>query len=75
MSRLRFRATISDPKVDLIKDSNEIGVFTNVEVIAPGGIRGAGRANIKGILSYDAKKGARFKTGYHFFCGINLYII
>lgn len=51
---------ISEPIVDLIKDSNEIGVSTNVEVLGPGGMQSAGRANIKGTLIYDAVKGAFF---------------
>jgi len=49
--------TVSDPKVDLIKESNEIGVFTNIEVIALGSLKGSGRANITGTLKYDAQKG------------------
>jgi len=49
--------TVSDPKVDLIKESNEIGVMTNIEVIALGSLKGSGRANITGTLNYDAEKG------------------
>ena len=49
--------TVLDPKVDLIKQSNEIGVFANVEVVALGSLKGSGRANITGTLNYDAKKG------------------
>ena len=49
--------TISDPKVDLIKESNEIGVFSNIEVIALGSLKGSGRAYIKGTLKYEAQKG------------------
>ena len=52
--------TVSDPKVDLIKESNEIGVFTHVKVSAPGGIYGKGRGKVTGTLSYDASKGAFF---------------
>ncbi|MFT6123711.1 MAG: hypothetical protein ACJASG_002245 [Oleiphilaceae bacterium] len=49
--------TISDPKIDLIKASNKIGVFTNIEVIALGNLKGSGRANITGTLKYDTQKG------------------
>lgn len=50
--------TLSEPKVDLIQESNEMGVFTNIEVIALGRLKGSGRANITGTLDYDAKQGA-----------------
>ena len=52
--------TLSDPKVELIKESNEIGVFTQVKVSAPGGIYGTGRGKVTRTLSYDASKGAFF---------------
>jgi len=52
--------TLSDPKVELIKESDEIGVFTQVKVSAPGGIYGKGRGKVTGRLSYDASKGAFF---------------
>lgn len=51
---------LSDPKVELIKESNEIGVFIQVKVSAPGGIYGMGRGKVTGTLSYDASKGAFF---------------
>jgi hypothetical protein len=49
--------TLSEPKIDLIKESNKIGVFTNIEVIALGNLKGSGRANITGTLKYVAEKG------------------
>lgn len=49
---------ISDPKIDLIKEINEVGILANIEVIAPGGIKGRGEVMIQGALDYDAKKGA-----------------
>jgi len=52
--------TVSDPKIDLIQQSNEIGVFTNIEVIALGNLKGSGRAHITGTLNYDAEKGEFF---------------
>jgi len=51
---------ISDPNVDLIKKNDKIGIFSNIEVIAPGGIRGTGRGKIVGTISYDSSKGAFF---------------
>jgi Protein of unknown function (DUF1439) len=60
MEKKKYFVTVRmfDPEVDLSKESNEIGVFTNIEVITPGGFRSTGRANIKGTLSYDSEKGA-----------------
>jgi len=49
--------TVFEPTVDLIKESNEIGIFTNIKVIALGSLKGSGRANITGTLNYNAQKG------------------
>jgi len=49
---------IFDPKIELIKDSDRIGIFTNVEVHAPGGVYGAGRGKIIGTIRYDATSAA-----------------
>lgn len=48
---------ISNPKIDLIKESNEIGILASIEANAPGGIKGKGKVMIKGTLEYDPKKG------------------
>ena len=48
---------ISNPKIDLIKETDEIRVFANIEAFAPGGIEGSGKVTIKGTLDYDPKKG------------------
>lgn len=60
MEKKKFFVTVivSNPQVDLIEESNEIGVFVNIEAIAPGGVKGAGSAKIIGTLSYDKEKGA-----------------
>ena len=60
IEKKQFFVTIrlSDPKVDLIKQSNRIGIFINIDATAPGGIAGKGRANITGTLRYDAERGA-----------------
>lgn len=50
--------TVSDPIVDLINESNQIGILVNIKVSAPGGIKGSGKANIKGALIYNKEKGA-----------------
>jgi hypothetical protein len=49
---------VSNPIIDLIKETGEIGIFANVEAIAPGGIKGSGEVMIKGILDYHPKEGA-----------------
>ena len=53
---LLTKVTLSNPVVDLIKESNRIGVDTDFEVRMPG-IKGRGRLNIVGDLSYDPEKG------------------
>jgi len=60
LERKSFFATVvlSDPKVDLIKKNNEIGFFSHVEVLIPGGLKGSGRGKIKGSLVYDSDQGA-----------------
>lgn len=49
---------VSNPKIDLIKKTNEIGIFANIEAIAPGGIKGSGEVMINGTLDYDPKEGS-----------------
>ncbi len=49
---------VSNPKIELIEKTNQIGVFSNIKLKAPGGIAGTGSTKIKGSISYDAKKGA-----------------
>jgi hypothetical protein len=49
---------ISDPKIDLIKEINEVGILANIDASAPGGIKGNGEVMIQGALDYDPKKGA-----------------
>jgi hypothetical protein len=48
---------ISNPKIDLIKKTDEIGILANIEAFAPGGITGSGEIMVKGSLDYDPKKG------------------
>jgi hypothetical protein len=48
---------ISNPKIDLIKETDEIGILANIEAKAPGGIKGKGEVKIKGTLEYAPEKG------------------
>jgi hypothetical protein len=49
---------ITEPKLDLIEGSNEFGIQTHIEAIAPGGIKGNGLTNITGSISYKPDEGA-----------------
>lgn len=52
--------TLRIPKanVSLIADSNQVSIFANIEAFVPGGLKGSGRAQVKGSLEYDAESGA-----------------
>lgn len=50
-----FTVTLSEPEVELIDGNNEMSVFSHIEIMAPKGIRGSGRAKITGSLSYKAE--------------------
>jgi len=52
--------TLTDSKVDLIKDNNEIGVQTVIAVTLPGGFKGNGLVEVTGSIAYDSDKGAFF---------------
>lgn len=60
LEKKKFFVTVilSEPKVELLKETNEISIFSNLEALAPGGLKGSGRAKITGSLSYDANEGA-----------------
>lgn len=51
-------AKIYDSRVDLIEGSNEIGVFTHMDITALGNIKGSGRSYAKGVITYNAEKKA-----------------
>ncbi len=57
---LFFLVTLSNPEVELIQGSNEIGIFTRVTVIAPAGMKGSGSTRITGSLSYQAESNEFF---------------
>ncbi|NOX67382.1 MAG: DUF1439 domain-containing protein [Chlorobi bacterium] len=48
--------TLSEPKVDLQSENNNIAIFCRVEVTAPGGIKGTGKVKVSGSLKYEQKK-------------------
>ena len=54
---LFFSVLIYEPKLDLIKSSNKIGVATNIEVVAPDGSKGSGRISLSGTLQYISNSG------------------
>lgn len=43
---------LREAKIDLLDDSDQIGVFSKIEINAPGGIHSAGTAKVKGSLRY-----------------------
>jgi hypothetical protein len=48
---------ILNPEIDLLKETDEISLQANIEVNAPGIIKGAGKVTINGTLDYDAING------------------
>lgn len=62
MKKKQFFLTVilSRPNVDLAPESNEISVFSHIDVLAPGGIKEQGDVKISGTLSYDPDKGEFF---------------
>lgn len=50
--------TLSNPQIDLIEGANEIGLKSNINVDAPGGMGGKGQAHIVGQLDYKQAEGA-----------------
>lgn len=51
---------LSKPVVDLVEGDNRISVFTQIDVKAPGGIKGSGKTKISGSLSYDQETASFF---------------
>ncbi len=50
--------TLSNPKINLIEGSNELGLRSDINVSAPGVMKGDGRAHIVGKLEYNQAQGA-----------------
>ncbi len=59
-NKLFFKIILSDPKIELLDGSNEIGVFTHIEIDSKIGIKGTGRAKITGSLSYNPESNEFF---------------
>ena len=49
-------AKIYDSRVDLIEGSDQIGVFTHMDITLLGNIKGTGWAYAKGVITYNAEK-------------------
>jgi len=49
---------LSDPVLELAKEGNEVGLFANIKMMAPGGIQGSGRAKVMGGISYKKETGS-----------------
>ena len=49
--------TLSDPVLELGIEGNKLGMFSNISITAPGGIKGTGRTKITGNISYKKETG------------------
>jgi len=60
LEKKQFFVTVrlSDPKVELIKGSDRIGLYLNVEAKLPGIAKGAGRGRVTGRIAYNVDQGA-----------------
>lgn len=52
--------TLSNPQVDLIEGADELGLKSNINVSAPGGLQGDGLVHIVGKLEYNQAEGALY---------------
>lgn len=50
--------TLSQPVLDLGMGGDKIGVFSSLDISAPGGIKGTGRAKVEGRISYKKENGS-----------------
>jgi len=55
--KLFLSVIFSHPKIDLAVGDNQIGIASQIDVLAPGGIKSTGQAKIKGSLRYEATTG------------------
>ena len=55
--KLFLSVIFSHPKIDLAVGDNQIGIGSQIDVFAPGGIKSTGQAKIKGSLRYDGTTG------------------
>lgn len=59
-SKYFLTVILSDSKVNLIKESNQIALASPVVIMGPAGLKVAGFVKIQGILSYEANSGEFF---------------
>lgn len=52
--------TLSDPKIDLIEGSDELGLKSHINVSTPGGLQGDGIVHVVGQLDYNQAEGALY---------------
>lgn len=50
-----FTVILSNPQIELLEDTNEIGLLTHVEVSGPKGIKGKGMVKLIGSISYESE--------------------
>lgn len=56
--QLFFTVRLSEPKVELTKGSDRLGLFLNVDVLVPSVAKGAGKGKITGKIRYEKSEGA-----------------
>lgn len=52
--------TLNNPVIDLMKDTNKVGLKSNIDATALGGIKGNGIIDVAGNIIYNKDKGAFF---------------
>lgn len=60
MEKTKFfvTVTLSNPDIDLSLGEHKLGLFSDIKLSAPGGIKGTGSLKIIGALEYHADEGA-----------------
>ena len=58
-------AKIYDSQVDLIDGTDQIGLFTKIDLVALGSIKGSGQAYVQGGITYNPAKGAFYLINPH----------
>lgn len=52
-----YQIVVSDPEVELIKETNQIGLFANLNVAILRNLKGKGHAKVIGSIDYNPDKG------------------
>lgn len=55
---LFFTVTVFDPRIELLVDTDRIGIFMQLKIKGPGGLQAAGRGKMSGSVSYNAQEKA-----------------